>query len=208
MQENVFPKELKSQNEYILRIIKSCVYYDLGETKSLEVIERIAKKKLSIKTFYNYKKTLYKNCKIHELKMNYGDWVSRDLIIKSYLLYLSEDDMAAQLQVDKLICKEFPHIPKNYRDKMKDFGKREIDSILKEFNQLKEIMNREKWKESELRTIPKNATIREERIKCGNKKCQQCPHGPYYYAYWKDKKDKKLKKLYVGSELPPFLRKD
>ena len=30
--------------------------------------------------------------------------------------------------------------------------------------------------------VPSNATIKEERIKCG-KSCLICPHGPYYYAY-------------------------
>ena len=44
--------------------------------------------------------------------------------------------------------------------------------------------------------IPSNATIKEERIKCG-KSCLMCPHGPYYYAYWKE--DGKLKKKYIGS---------
>ena len=44
--------------------------------------------------------------------------------------------------------------------------------------------------------VPSNATIKEERIKCG-KSCLMCPHGPYYYAYWKE--DGKLKKKYIGS---------
>ncbi len=50
--------------------------------------------------------------------------------------------------------------------------------------------------------MPKNATIREEFIKCGKDICNLCPHGPYYYAYWKDKtKDdnkSKLRKRYLG----------
>ena len=45
--------------------------------------------------------------------------------------------------------------------------------------------------------VPSNATIREERIKCG-KSCLMCPHGPYYYAYWKEDNGK-LKKKYIGS---------
>ena len=31
------------------------------------------------------------------------------------------------------------------------------------------------------KSVPSNATIKEERIKCG-KSCLMCPHGPYYYA--------------------------
>ena len=45
--------------------------------------------------------------------------------------------------------------------------------------------------------VPSNATIKEERIKCG-KSCLMCPHGPYFYAYWKDEHGK-LKKKYIGT---------
>ena len=34
------------------------------------------------------------------------------------------------------------------------------------------------------KSIPENATIRKEYIKCGKEICEQ-KHGPYYYAYWK-----------------------
>lgn len=48
------------------------------------------------------------------------------------------------------------------------------------------------------RSVPVNATIREERIKCGKSLCVMCPHGPYYYAYWKDDHGK-LRKKYIGT---------
>lgn len=51
------------------------------------------------------------------------------------------------------------------------------------------------------KSIPKNATIRKEYIKCGKQICQQ-KHGPYYYAYWKDPESKKLKKEYIGYHMP------
>jgi hypothetical protein len=48
--------------------------------------------------------------------------------------------------------------------------------------------------------------MREEFIKCGRDACNNCPHGPYYYAYWKDKsKDNnksKLRKKYMGTTDP------
>lgn len=201
MQEHNY-NNFGSQKDFILRIIKSCEYYDLGETKSLEVIEKIMKRKLSVKTFYNFKKKLYVKSKIYETKLNYGDWVSRDHIIKSYLLFRSENDMIEQFRVDRLICTAFPDIPKDYRDKMKDIGQREIDLILSNYNKLKNDVLLQDKKELELRSIPKNATIKKEFIKCGNKVCGKCPHGPYYYAYWKDKDSKNLKKVYVGGELP------
>jgi hypothetical protein len=50
-----------------------------------------------------------------------------------------------------------------------------------------------------VKSIPKNATIRKEYIKCGKEICE-LRHGPYYYAYWKDAESKKLKKKYIGHQ--------
>jgi hypothetical protein len=51
------------------------------------------------------------------------------------------------------------------------------------------------------KSIPGNATIRKEYIKCGKQMCE-LKHGPYYYAYWKDPESKKLKKKYIGDHMP------
>jgi hypothetical protein len=48
------------------------------------------------------------------------------------------------------------------------------------------------------KSIPKNATIRKECVKCKKPNCYQEQHGPYYYAYWKDPETKRLKKRYIG----------
>ena len=51
------------------------------------------------------------------------------------------------------------------------------------------------------KSVPENATIRKEYIKCGKQMCG-LDHGPYYYAYWKDPECKKLKKKYIGDHMP------
>jgi hypothetical protein len=51
------------------------------------------------------------------------------------------------------------------------------------------------------KSIPDNATIRKEYVKCGTETCEK-KHGHYYYAYWKDPESKKLKKKYIGTRLP------
>jgi hypothetical protein len=53
---------------------------------------------------------------------------------------------------------------------------------------------------SRAKSIPENATIRKEYIKCGKEFCE-LKHGPYYYAYWKNPESKKLKK-YIGDHMP------
>jgi hypothetical protein len=55
---------------------------------------------------------------------------------------------------------------------------------------------------SRLKSIPQNATIRTEHIKCGKDGCNHETHGPYYYLYWKDAKTKKLKKKYISNRMP------
>ena len=52
------------------------------------------------------------------------------------------------------------------------------------------------WSRS--RSIPENATVRKEYVKCKKPNCRRKQHGPYYYAYWKDSKTKKLRKKYIG----------
>jgi hypothetical protein len=51
------------------------------------------------------------------------------------------------------------------------------------------------------KSIPKNATIRKECVKCKKPNCYQEQHGPYYYAYWKDPESKRLKKKYIGKNI-------
>ena len=53
--------------------------------------------------------------------------------------------------------------------------------------------------QSRSKSVPKNATIRKEFIKCKKPNCCRQQHGPYYFAYWKDADTKKLKKRYIGS---------
>jgi hypothetical protein len=51
------------------------------------------------------------------------------------------------------------------------------------------------------KSIPNNATIRKEYVKCRKETCEE-KHGPYYYAYWKDPESKKLRKKYIGTHMP------
>ena len=52
---------------------------------------------------------------------------------------------------------------------------------------------------SRSKSVPKNATIRVELVKCKKSNCYRQIHDPYYYAYWKDPVTKRLKKKYIGS---------
>jgi hypothetical protein len=67
-------------------------------------------------------------------------------------------------------------------------------------NLINKIKSRQLTCANRAKSLPENATIRKEYIKCGKKICQQ-KHGPYYYAYWKDPETKKLKKKYIGNHI-------
>jgi hypothetical protein len=55
--------------------------------------------------------------------------------------------------------------------------------------------------QSRSKSVPKNATIREEFVNCKKPNCYRQLHGPYYYAYWKDPETKRLKKRYIGKNI-------
>jgi hypothetical protein len=57
--------------------------------------------------------------------------------------------------------------------------------------------------QSRSKSIPKNATIKKELVKCKKANCHSKQHGPYYYAYWKDPETKRLIKKYIGRNYFP-----
>ena len=69
-------------------------------------------------------------------------------------------------------------------------------------NFLDHLHDHENTSKKNYKSVPSNATVRSEHIRCGKSNCLRCPHGPYYYAYWKDGNGK-LNKKYIGSNYNP-----
>ncbi len=93
--------------------------------------------------------------------------------------------------MNALLAEQFPDkekpsflLPSHYCDENDDNTNDKLKYIQIKIKQFKET---EKLSKDRLNSIPKNATIREEFVKCGKVKCNQCPHGSYYFAYWKEK---------------------
>jgi hypothetical protein len=74
-------------------------------------------------------------------------------------------------------------------------------AIEKSTNFINKIKSRQLACANRVKSIPENATIRKEYIKCAKEICQH-QHGPYFYAYWKDPESRKLKKKYIGDHMP------
>ena len=91
--------------------------------------------------------------------------------------------------------------PSNHR---RNTLERALSSATKTIEKSTKFINKIKSRQlacaSRAKSIPENATIRKEYIKCGKQMCE-IEHGPYYYAYWKDQ-SKKLKKKYIGDHMP------
>ena len=89
---------------------------------------------------------------------------------------------------------------------MKRLNSMSLDRLIEEGNRLIARVQTLNAKEESKRlacqtrseSIPKNATIRKEFVKCKKSDCYHERHGPYYYAYWKDPETKRLKKKYIG----------
>lgn len=119
--------------------------------------------------------------------------------MKCLLLELEENNRVEGLRANKLIAEQFPNRKDIFHNEDKQMD--EIEKLYEKINLINKKF--EESKSSVLlghNSIPSNATIREEFIKCGKEICDMCPHGPYYYAYWKDKVNgkSKLRKKYLG----------
>lgn len=173
-------------------MIKSCKNYNLSDKESLETINKILDKEISRRTYYNYKKKLYDKVIINQLKGSIYD----HHMMRYLLLNLEETDWKDSAKADFLVTRQLPDRKDIFHDtdlQKPAFDRFEITKtkIAKLEYQLNEPLQRYK-------TVPKNAIVREEFVKCGKENCNDCAHGPYYYAYWKDIATKKLKKKYLG----------
>ncbi len=124
--------------------------------------------------------------------------------MKYLLLVMEETNKIESLKADILIAEQFPDRKDLFHNEDK-----QIEEIEKTNKRIKSINTKFEYSINSLllnhKSIPENATIREEFIRCGKENCNLCPHWPYYYAYWKDKiKDNKskLRKKYLGTSDP------
>ncbi len=180
----------------IIHLIKSCENYNLSERESIDTINKILDKDISRRTYYNYKKKLYDKEIIHQVK----DSIYDNHMMKCLLLDLEDTDQEMSLKADSLLAELLPerkdifHDPQIQKVELEELEKTKA-IIMRCENQMNEPLQR-------YDEVPKNANIRKEFVKCGKGSCNDCPHGPYYYAYWKDSATKKLKKKYIGQFNP------
>ncbi|MBA3977733.1 MAG: hypothetical protein H0X50_06030 [Nitrosopumilus sp.] len=184
------------EQQFLLHLIKGCENFGLTEKESVDAINNILNKNISRRTYYNHKKRLYGKEIFTKLKGTLYDTKE----MRCLLLEMEEANRFESLRANKLIAEQFP----NRKDIFNDTDK-QMEVIKRANERIKAIDKKfeDSTSSSKLncQSIPENATIREEFVKCGKDPCDMCPHGPYYYAYWKDKvieNKSKLRKRYLG----------
>ena len=176
----------------ITHLIKSCENYDLSEKESLKTINKVLNKDISRRTYYNHKKRLYDKEMIQKVKGSIYDTQA----LRCLILNVEDTNREKSLEADKLIAKQLPGRADIFHDVK--LQKAELENYEKTKTLIAQFENQMNKPLQKYDGIPKNANIREEFVKCGKENCNDCPHGPYYYAYWRDVNTKKLKKKYLG----------
>ena len=192
-------KLTKKEKRILTFIITNCELYHLNETEAMTYIQDNLGRPISRRTYYSYKNRIYRD---YEKSSIYSETLRRThpQMFRRYCnLYLASDkiEMLRNGLKEKIRLEKYDRLT-FMPEYLKVFQARtvtQIESLEKSIYGLKS------EKESVNRnciSIPDNASVREEFIKCGKISCSSCPHGPYYYAYWKN--NGKLKKKYVGTD--------
>jgi hypothetical protein len=192
------------QKQLLLYLITNCEIYQLNEKEALEYINNKFSKLISRRSYYNYKNQMYKDhdknapffglFRFHESKKRSKDMASLSLM--SHRERIIRDGLINT----NISYEEFSKLDDHELSVKKMYEKagliiKQSEGLVAKMNSKREITNRNS------KAIPKNATIREEYVRCGKDFCLKCEHGPYYYAYWRDKSGK-LKKKYIGRNNP------
>jgi hypothetical protein len=193
-------------------LVTNCEIYRLNEDEALEYIYFNLLKPISRRTYYNYKRKIYRICLslYNECEDDNDDGKddlqffklpkTTDFInceqLRLLLLDVIEHLIIEGLKMD-IHLSDFHQLiffPKYFND-----THNHVESVLNQSRTF--IDNIEKKLATDdinQKSLPSNVTIKKEYIKCGKSSCLSCKHGPYYYGYWRDKNSGKLKKKYIG----------
>lgn len=200
--------KLSNKEKLILSyLITNCEIYQLNEKEALKYIKDKFSKSISRRTYYNYKNIVYRDhsknspyfglLRFHDSKQRSKDMTS--ISIMSYRERIIRDGLINGNSSSRY---EFSKLDNHKLSLKKMYEKAGSiiklgEKLLVKMDAKRQITNRN------FQSIPNNATIRKEYIKCGKDLCLGCEHGPYYYAYWRDENNaKKLKKKYIGRNDP------
>ena len=187
------------EKQILKYLVTNCEIYSLNEAESLQYIKDHFVRPISRRTYYAYKKELYKEHGDH-----FPDFKLFNSLSSAYTKSKSNKvwNSISMIAEKKRIVKEgiVEHNIKPYVFAMLDDGQKFLNSLhvnSEEFiEKTEKLLENVESRKKRSKLIPDNATIRKEYVKCNNEFCCSCPHGPYYYAYWRT--NGKLNKKYLG----------
>lgn len=180
-------------------IVTNCELYHLTENEAMAYIQHNLNRSISRRTYYNYKNHVYRN---YEKSSNYSEILSKthpklfrrycNIFLASDKIEMLRNGLKQKIRLEKY--DELTFIPAY----LKILQARMVNSIESLEASSYKLNSEKKSIDGNRPSIPDNATLREEFVKCGKFSCNNCPHGPYYYAYWKY--NGKLRKKYLGMD--------
>ena len=189
-------KVSEPDKKYIKLLFLDCKNFHLNQKESLVYILKKLNRKTSRTAYYDCKKEMSDND-------SFGNFFSDSKWEKSFSIIhnIARRNRILNSSTDTRIKSHNawndPEFVSRYSDRFFSDGY----SLVEQTNRmLARINSQHDFTSKNYASIPSNATIRKEYVKCGNPVCYRCQHGPYYYAYWKD--NGKLKKKYIGKYDP------
>jgi hypothetical protein len=165
-----------SEKIFLNQLIITCEICRLTEKESLSYIEIRFEKKIPRRTFYQIKSTLYREKIL--LKRGGLKFMGRKPIFpETRFLNTNNEESKRYTNV-----KDLDFVPEHLL-KLISNGYKFINRFRCSLNRKN---NHKKTTVKNYESVPTNATIREEYVRCGNYSCRRCKHGPYYYAYWRE----------------------
>lgn len=204
-------KQSKKRKQLLLELVSSCELYHLNEKESMKFINNfLYNDSISRRSYYYYKKQVYEE--EDEFTIGRRNFFKNCPSFKTMNIPLFDTktlkkDYPNPL-VDHVVFMHFFGSDKNNYPKHHQKLYSDCDSFLQKANRFRERLDSQSnFSKNIVNSIPVNATIRKEYIKCRKYDCLRCPHGPYYYAYWKEKNttiENKtvLRKRYLGRYNP------
>ena len=185
--------------EYLKLLILDCETFHLTEKESIAYISRKLNKKISRTSYYNCKKEMGDNNSLTSLFSD-RKWERSLSGLHTTELRNKILNSPPDARIRSHNVWNDPEFVSKYSDRFFADGYALVEQTK---HMLARINTQQDLCSKNYASIPSNATIRKEYVKCGIPACYRCKHGPYYYAYWKE--GRRLNKKYVGKYDP---RKD
>jgi hypothetical protein len=189
----------EADKNYLKLLILDCKTFHLNEKESIAYISNKLNRKIARTLYYICKKEMSDNDSFtyifSDSKWEKSFSFIHEIAIRNRILNSSVD-----IRIRSHNAWNDPEFVDKYSDRFFADGY----ALVEQTKRMSARINSQQYVSSKnFASVPSNATIREEYVKCGNPYCYRCKHGPYYYAYWKE--GRRLNKKYIGKYDP---RKD